>query len=266
MGEPWEDELAPIAIIPAAGCGTRLGRLPGSKELLAVGFETAPDGSRRPRPIVVHLLDRLKAAGIEEAIVVLRAGKWDLPAYLADGRDRGLRIGYTVLESSPHVPFTVVSALPWTRGRLVALAFPDILFRPEHAFAGLLERLRATDAELVLGLFPTDRSEKTDMVELDAGGRPRRLVIKQPGSALRYTWSIAVWRPAFSAWLERWVAARESRDPEGRELHFGEAIQDAIEEGRSVEARVFEGGEYLDIGTPEDLERAVLSAQSPTAR
>ena len=261
---------APIAIIPAAGRGSRLGRLPGSKELIPIGFESAPDGSRRPRPLLVHLLDRLRAAGIEDAVVVLRSGKWDLPAYLLDGRERGLRIAYTVLEDSPHVPFTVASALPWTRGRAVALAFPDILFRPEDAFAALRERLHAGDDELVLGLFPTARSEKTDMVELDRSGRPRRLVVKQPGSTLLYTWSAAVWRPSFSEWLAGWVEA--SCDPSsatsgaGRERHFGEAIQDAIDERRAVGACVFDDGRYLDVGTPDDLERALVEAleESPS--
>jgi glucose-1-phosphate thymidylyltransferase len=163
-----------------------------------------------------------------------------------------MRIAYTVLEHSPHVPYTVASALPWARGRIVALGFPDILFRPEDAFASVLERLRSSDAELVLGLFPTERSEKADMVELDAAGRPRRLVIKQPGTALRYTWSMAVWRPAFSTWLAQWV----EHAPAGREVHFGEAIQAAIDAGRAVAAHVFEDGDYLDVGTPEDLERA----------
>jgi glucose-1-phosphate thymidylyltransferase len=34
-------------------------------------------------------------------------------------------------------------------------------------------------------------------------------------------------------------------------------IQAAIQHGLSVEAEVFEAGRYLDIGTPEDLMRAV---------
>lgn len=254
-----------VAIVPAAGAGTRLGRLPGSKELVPIGFEQGPDGNPRPRPVVVHFLDRLRAGGIGDALVVLRAGKWDLPAYLTDGRDWGMRIAYSVLEHSPHVPYTVASALPWARGRIVALGFPDILYRPRDAFGPLVSRLRASDADLALGLFPTDRTEKTDMVELDATGTPRRLVIKQEDVSLRYTWSIAAWRPGFSSWLIRWVGQASH----AREAHFGEAIQDAIDEGLSVTAEVFEDGEYLDVGTPDDLARAqrrALESRSEESR
>ncbi|HVS14244.1 MAG TPA: NTP transferase domain-containing protein [Thermoanaerobaculia bacterium] len=247
---------APVAIVPAAGTASRLGRLAGSKELLPIGFERRPDGSSRPRPAIAYLLDGLAAAGVERVLVALRAGKWDLPAYLADGAERGMALAYVVLEHSPHVLATVAAALPWTEGREVALGFPDILFRPADAYARILARLRTTDAELVLGLFPTGQCEKTDMVELGPEGRPVALAIKQPDRGLRYTWSIAAWSPGFS----RWLAAFAAGAPRDREVHFGEAIQAAIERGRRVEAVVFDDGDYLDVGTADDLERAMRRA------
>jgi glucose-1-phosphate thymidylyltransferase len=244
---------APVAIVPAAGTASRLGRLPGSKELFPIGFERGPGGASRARPAILHLLDGLAGAGVERALIVLRAGKWDLPAYLTDGGERGMALAWVVLEHSPHVLATVAAALPWVEGREVALGFPDILFRPADAYARVLARLRAGDAELVLGLFPTTRSEKTDMVELDSVGRPVALTIKQPDRGLRFTWSIAAWSPGFSSWLAGFAA----QAPRDREVHFGEAIQAAIDGGRRIAAVVFDDGEYLDIGTPDDLELAL---------
>ncbi len=136
----------------------------------------------------------------------------------------------------------------------VALGFPDILFEPRDAYRRLAARHEESGADAVLGLFPTDRSEKTDMVELD-GRRVRRLVIKQPGSGLDYTWSIAVWSPRMSRFLHRFVARHGRRS--GEEVYVGDVIRSAIDEGLVVEGVTFPAGSYLDVGTPEDLERAV---------
>ena len=42
----------------------------------------------------------------------------------------------------------------------------------------------------------------------------------------------------------------------GRELYPGDLLQVAVDEGLRVEAVHFPAGRHLDIGTPEDLERA----------
>jgi glucose-1-phosphate thymidylyltransferase len=42
-----------------------------------------------------------------------------------------------------------------------------------------------------------------------------------------------------------------------RELPIGDVIQAAIAAGLPVEAEVFPEGSYLDVGTPDDLKRAV---------
>jgi glucose-1-phosphate thymidylyltransferase len=42
-----------------------------------------------------------------------------------------------------------------------------------------------------------------------------------------------------------------------RELFVGDVIQAAIHDGLRVEAVLFPNGTYLDVGTPDDLVRAV---------
>ena len=41
--------------------------------------------------------------------------------------------------------------------------FPDILFRPVDAFVHLLSHLKNSEADVVLGLFPTNPLQRTDM-------------------------------------------------------------------------------------------------------
>lgn len=245
-----------MGLVPAAGRARRLAASLGgaSKEVLPVG--------RDGRPAAAFLLERLARAGVERAYVVLRAGKWDVPERLGDGAGLGVHLSYLVIEETASVAETLDRAYPFVRGRRVALGFPDILFRPADAFARVRERQEATGADAVLGLVPTDRPDKADLVTVDAGGAVRGLAIK-PGPGARrpeppWTWIAAVWGPALTELLHREVAAarRGSTRARGRELYPGDVLQRAIDEGLRVEAVTFPEGRHLDVGTPEDLERA----------
>lgn len=242
-----------IGLIPAAGTAHRLGALPCSKEIFPLGFRAGADGPR-PRPVCEYLLEGFRRAGIERAVIVLRRGKWDVPALLGSGSEHGLDLAYRVVDATSGVPETLDAAYPFVAEARVALGFPDIVFTPRDAFSHLLRHQEETGAEIVLGLFPTDRCEKTDMVEVDALGRVCRLLIKQPDAGLTYTWSIAVWGPEFSRFLHDFV---RSDAVQGREPFVGDVIQAAIDQGTRVETVAFPDGMYLDIGTPEELKTAV---------
>ncbi len=201
------------------------------------------------------LLAALRKAGVGKAFILLRRGKWDIPALLGSGSD-GLEFAYRVLEPTASVPETLDGAYPFTAEATVALGFPDTIFEPTDAYVHLLRRLDAEDGEkpqVVLGCVPSDRSENTDMVDADAAGRVRRIVVKQADTGLRYAWIIAVWTPAFSRFLHDAVAAGPTP---GRELYPGHVIQAAVDAGMRVDAVHFPQGRFLDVGTPEDLERA----------
>lgn len=246
----------PVGLVPAAGRALRLAGAPGveaagtSKEVLPVG---GPDGDTRPA--AAHLLNAFARAGIRQAYVVLRAGKWDVPEVLGQGPET-LDLAYLVLRESSSVAETLDAAYPFVRSRRVALGFPDILFRPADAFLPVRERQEATGADAVLGLVPTDRPDKADVVEADAGGRVRRLTIKPPGLAPpAFTWIAAVWGPAITERLHEEVAVAR-KTPGERELYPGDVLARAIEDGLRIEAVTFPEGTHLDIGTAEDLERA----------
>lgn len=255
-----------MGLVPAAGRALRLGGarsgaggLGGvSKEVLVVG--------RSRRPAATFLLDRFARAGIERAYVVLRAGKWDVPERLARSSAQAAAspsLAYLVLEESGSVAETLDHAYPFVRRQRVAVGFPDILFRPADAFTRVRAHQEASGADAVLGLVPTDRPDKADLVEVTAAGEVTRLRIKPaPGEPLPsppWTWIAAVWGPAVSELLHARVAAVRDdpgAGPAGRELYPGDVLAQAVAEGLRVEAVTFPGGAHLDVGTPEDLERA----------
>jgi len=125
-------------------------------------------------------------------MLILRPGKWDIPAFLGDGSAVGLRLAYLTV----HVPFGVLFSLnqayPFVRDAVVLMGFPDILFAPEDAYQRLLERAEETGADVVLGLFPTDQPEKAGVVEFDESGRVMGIYEKSSLTHLRYMGAIAL--------------------------------------------------------------------------
>lgn len=254
-----------VGLVPAAGRAKRLGDLPCSKEIFPVGFEPGGDGEPRPRPVVHGLLRGLAAAGVERAVVVLRDGKWDVPARLGDGAALGLDLAYLVVGETRSVPETLDRARGWLGGHDVALGFPDILLEPGDAWSRLLAFHRESSADVSLGLFPTEQSWKADMVQVDADGRLREIVIKDPTCRFRHTWSIAVWTPAFTDHLHEFVvraaaSANDGFDGSIAEPYVGDVLRSALDAGLDIRGLPFEDGRFLDVGTPADLRRAVLGA------
>jgi glucose-1-phosphate thymidylyltransferase len=254
-----------IGLVPAGGQAARLSPLPCSKELYPVGFRTVGDDhSPRPKAVCHYLLERMRAAGISKAYIVLRKGKWDIPGYLGDGLMVDMHLAYLMMRLPFGAPYTLDQAYPFVRDALVALGFPDIIFQPEDAFAHLIDRQAATHAEVVLGLFPTDQPQTADMVELDDAGRARQILVKPRSTDLRYTWIIAVWTPAFTRFMHEYLNASLERGTQTgvgrsnqRELYVGDVVQAAIDSGMRVETVLFPEGCYLDIGIPDNLVQAV---------
>jgi glucose-1-phosphate thymidylyltransferase len=250
-----------VGLVPAAGRGSRLG-LPGSKEVVDVGA-AGTGADARPRPVAAHLLAAMATAGVARAWIVLRRDKGDVPRALGAGGGPLPPLRYLEIAPTASVAETVDRALPAVGAAEVAFGFPDILFAPADALARLVAHRRASGADLALALFPTDRPDKADLVDLDAAGRIRRLLVK-PGAAaagdLRLTWILAVWTAPFSRFLHRFLAAgRGGRGREGAgegELQLSEVVQAAIEDGMEVAPLTVAGGSYLDVGTPDDLARA----------
>jgi glucose-1-phosphate thymidylyltransferase len=256
-----------VGLLPAAGLATRVAPLPLSKELYPIGFQPASrEHSPKPKVVSQYLLEKMRLAGVTKAFIVLRRGKWDIPAYFGDGAMLDMHLAYLMMRLPYGVPYTVNQAYPFVQDALVAFGFPDIIFQSDDAFAQLLARQATTNADIVLGLFPVHQPQKWDMVDLDENGGIRSIVIKPPQTHLRYAWIIAVWTPKFTQFMHEYLAAaqitgEENRDDDDltvhRELFIGDVIQAAIHDDFQVESVLFPDDICLDIGTPDDLVKAV---------
>jgi glucose-1-phosphate thymidylyltransferase len=251
--------LERIGLVPAAGRARRIGPLPCSKEIYPVGFTHDANGVYRPRAACEYLLDAIRLAGATKSYVVVGDGKWDVPAYLGDGSLIGVELAYLTIRASPSTPTTVDRAYAFVRNALVLFGFPDILFEPQDAFARMVARQTESDAAVVLGLFPADRPEKVDMVDVDPTGRVREVVIKPRSTRLRFAWIAAVWGPPFTRFLHEHVASGPDSAKPRDEEYVGDVVRAAIASGLVVDSVTFAEGRFHDIGTPEDLDAAVRS-------
>jgi glucose-1-phosphate thymidylyltransferase len=222
------------------------------------------DESARPKVVSHYLLEKMRLAGVTKVYIVLREGKWDIPTYLNDGTMLGMHLAYLMMRLPFGTPYTLDQAYPFVQNAIIAFGFPDVIFQPEDAFVQLLDRQAATKVDVVLGLFPTDQPHKVDMVDFDDNGRVSRIDIKPAQTHLQYTWIIAVWTPAFTRFVHEYLAAtvqeanKNGSNARGqREIFVGDVIQAAIDNGFSVDGVLFPDGVCLDIGTPENLVKAV---------
>ena len=75
-----------------------LAPLPFSKELYPIGWRRGADGNQqRPKVACHYLLEKMRRAEITKAYIVIREGKWDIPAYLRDGSMLDMHLGYFVV-------------------------------------------------------------------------------------------------------------------------------------------------------------------------
>ncbi|MEW6188198.1 MAG: sugar phosphate nucleotidyltransferase [Thermodesulfobacteriota bacterium] len=254
-----------IGLIPAAGKGTRLAPLPFSKELYPIGFQEVNDkGGLRSKVVCHYLLEKMHLAEITKVYIILRQGKWDIPNYFCDGSMLKMHIAYLMMGLPFGAPFTLDQAYAFVQDKLVAFGFPDIIFETNNAFVRMLECQASTNSDIVLGLLDTEKSEEVDMVDVDQDWSVRALYIKPRQTSLKLTWVVAVWTPVFTQFMHNYIDEIRTGRPklsvvwsENQELTMGHVIQEALVAGLKVKGVFFSEDTCLDIGTINNLMKAV---------
>lgn len=252
-----------VAVLPAAGKSLRLAPLPCSKEILPVGLGLAAVPGPRLRVVSHYLLECLHKADIRNVYVVIRQGKWDIPAYWESGGMLGMNLAYVVIDGSSGPPDTIDRAYPFVKDKIVAFGFPDIILRPNDVFVKLLNRLDCSASDVVLALFPAPDAKAMDMVDIDTARRVRGIYLKPKATRLGYAWLCAVWRPVFTEFLHQFlrrvkhgkkagVVGNRRIDAQG-DVPVGVVLKEAVKAKLKIEAVTFPTGRYIDIGTPQGL-------------
>ena len=267
------ESRAVIGLVPAAGSAKRIGPLPCSKEIYPIGFRRDASGETRPHVASHHLFQKFRRAGATTAFVILRDGKWDIPAYFGDGTVVGIELAYLVIPGSIGPPDTLDRAYSFVSNNIIVFGFPDIIFSPDDVFERLLTRMRQTHADVVLGLYRAHDVRQMDMIDVDGEGRVRSVILKPPSSTFRYAWVCAAWTPVFTRFMHDFLQHERAKaadaltpyrlvDAQG-DLPMGAVIKAAVKAGLLVYGVDFPSDTYLDIGTPKHLIEAVRTGVTP---
>lgn len=255
-----------VGIIPAAGKGTRVAPMPGSKELFPIGFgeiEVDSKKQRYPKVVSQYLIDQMVTAGAEQIYLVISEGKYDILRYYGSGKRFGTHTVYLMVDEMIGMPYTINTAFPLVKDATVLFGMPDTIFRPENAFSLLLNQHKQFNADLTLGLFTTDQFWRFGMVGYDDEYRLTICIDKPAQTQLNFMWGNACWGPAFSELLSEGIQVALAEDSNKQEIVLGDYFWKAAKAGLNVRVYPYENGEYLDIGSPNDLELAVRQFAQP---
>jgi glucose-1-phosphate thymidylyltransferase len=244
-------------IIPAAGRGSRIQPLAFSKELLPVGSRVLND-VRRPCAVSEYLLERMIRGGADKICFVIGAGKSDILEYFG-ARFGSADLAYVVQQEPAGLCDAVFRARSLIAAdECVIVGLPDTVWFPADALESL------PDDELSFLLFPVDRPELFDAVDLDDNDRVIEIRVKQPNAGTRWIWGAfkmpaRIFHELRALWLKR----------EQRDEYIGTLIN-AYLAGGGTALGVKAGHAYVDVGTLDGYRSAMLmlseeeSAPSPT--
>nr|AIA17367.1 Nucleotidyl transferase [uncultured bacterium] len=237
--------LVKKAVLLAAGKGTRMRELTNDlpKPMIAV----------RGKPILRHIVDGLKAAGVTHVLIIVGYRADVVRDYFKDGSELGLSVEYTTQVVQDGTGRVVELARDFAGTDPFILSYGDILIEP-----GNYQRLVAlNDAEALVSVkhnpgeiakggavFVNDRFEMTDLREKPKPGEP---------TSPWYNAGVYTFRPSifeFTAKLEK--------SPRG-EYELTDAIRGLALSGRKVQVLEL-SGDWADVRDPEVL--AQLNAGS----
>lgn len=246
-----------VGVIPAASRGTRLAPLPFHKALLPLGLQEISFGDElllRPKMVGQYILESLKIAGAEHVFIVVGENSEAFINYFGNGSHFGVEIAYLFQDNYNGIPYALDLVNSWLPDdSTILFGMPDTIVRPYDAYAQLLSQHNNSKASVTLGAFRINASNpnKFCMIELGSDFQVTKAIDKPESSNLDYMWGIAAWSKDFSDFVGSYIK-KYSKNLE-KELLLGSVVQQAIVDGFDVRAVCFDDGDYLDIGTVDDL-------------
>jgi UDP-N-acetylglucosamine diphosphorylase / glucose-1-phosphate thymidylyltransferase / UDP-N-acetylgalactosamine diphosphorylase / glucosamine-1-phosphate N-acetyltransferase / galactosamine-1-phosphate N-acetyltransferase len=224
------------SVILAAGRGKRMGSLTDDRPkpmLLLHG-----------KPLLEHVLDDLRGAGLDEALIVVGYKAEMIQEHFAR---YPMKISYVHQTEINGTARAALLAREFAGGENFLLTFGDIMM-PTEEYRGIVRLLEESQADAVLGVKRVEDPWQGAAV-YEESGRVTRIIEKPPPGTSTTHWNSAglyTFTPALFPELER-------VQPSSRgEYELTSAIGQLIESGRNVRLYAIEG-EWRDVGRPEDL-------------
>jgi glucose-1-phosphate thymidylyltransferase len=246
-----------IGIIPAAGAATRLQPYFGAKEALPIGSQLINIHGKmeeRPKIISQYAIEAMIDAGAQKILMIINQNKIDLMKYYGNGSRYGIDICYIFQEKPMGMAHALYLTHKWLDNATVLMGMPDTVILPGTCFKQLLQSHHKSKAIFTLGLFETDKPYKFGMIKTDGKGNITYHKDKPKDTDATQMWGIVCWSPEFTKYLSDYMDSNKNSE---KEIVLGD-IFDAIRNSRKpCKAFPIEAGKYYDIGTYDDLKRAI---------
>jgi NDP-sugar pyrophosphorylase family protein len=200
------------------------------------------------KPMLEHVLDRLRAAGFTEALIVTGYRGEMIEEYF---RGYPMQLVYRVQETLDGTGGAARLARDFVGGDSFLLTFGDILVNAED-YAGIAACLESdAQTEAVVGVkWVDDPWQGAAVYEQD--GIVRRMVEKPPQGTSTTHWNSAgLYAFGASIFVE---LASIPQSPRG-EYELPTAVEQLLERGARVGIHAIQGA-WRDVGRPEDLPEA----------
>jgi NDP-sugar pyrophosphorylase family protein len=227
------------AMVLAAGLGTRLAPITHTtpKPLVPVAG----------RPLLEHLLEFLRAGGIEEVVINLHHLGPKIEAHVGDGARFGLRVRYSAEDPILDTGGGIKRAEPLLAGEPFVVANGDSLL--EIRLRDLIDWHRAHGGVATLALRPDPAAARYGLVELDDADRVCRIVglppCAKPGTRALMFPGLHVLEPEVFRWMDAGGVFSVTRVTYPRMIEAGLPVF-----GWETHAR------WITIDTPEALAAA----------
>jgi glucose-1-phosphate thymidylyltransferase len=236
-----------VGIIPAAGLGSRLAPFAYPKELLPI-IHTGAASKPTVKPVMQFSLDLLRTAGVNNCYVVISNWKFEIARMFEDGANTGVSLSYIIRNTPRGLADAINCVNSWIAERHVCLVLPDVIIQPADALRHACMDLISTNADVVMGVFPTNTPEQLGPVRLSADGNVIEVLDKPTRTNIRNTWGLAVWSPIFTGYLNGLLSTTATT-----EVALGNVFQHAIDDGLKVRAVYFDRGSFIDLGTTQAI-------------
>jgi UDP-N-acetylglucosamine diphosphorylase / glucose-1-phosphate thymidylyltransferase / UDP-N-acetylgalactosamine diphosphorylase / glucosamine-1-phosphate N-acetyltransferase / galactosamine-1-phosphate N-acetyltransferase len=228
------------AVLLAAGEGVRLLPLTATrpKHLIKVAG----------KPILQFCLEAVKAAGIDEAIVVTHYMGESIRIYFGEGDKLGLKLSYVEQKQILGTGNAAEVAEPYVHGDFV-LIYGDLLFG-QDIVKQVLSQFKKGKTAAVMGVVPVDKPESYGIIEQDSGGKVKRIVEKPaagtPPSNLANAGVYVFSKEVFAKIKQTEASVRG-------EWELTDAITLLASENKTVLAAQLSKDDWFDVGRPWDL-------------
>lgn len=245
-----EKEKDTIGFIPAAGFGKRMKPFLLLKELLPVKQADGNIGL-----LFESSFESFMKSGVNNVICTINESKDDLKNYIMrycqKRSDLNVLFHYQAVSSQRYgIPYSISDTAPFLSGKTVIMRFPDTVLAPDDCIKKILGVHREKEADLTLGIFPTDNPQKLGPVLIGEDNRVLKIQDKPQTPCAYNTWNCLIWEDAF---LNKVVEHVKKMHHHQKELLIYDVINECLNDGMGVYGVLMENGYCQDYSAVSDF-------------